>query len=172
MSASRAPRLRFLFSKVRPLRSNQIAHHVAAMLVSSLFPQAPCLRALASESESTAAQLRTIVLLGNNPSSSALAPAQVTKRWSADSSAFAQISHLLVPLQLLFMRMSLVRTLRLRTSQTKILTFKESFVPQSRTKRLSANPPSCRKQYKDLTEKTWSAAAVVVVVVVGFYLFV
>ncbi len=151
MSASKMPKLCLLLSKRLLFRSNQLIHHVVAIVAISLLPKAPCLCLLVSHSLSTTVQLRTTSLLGSKPSNRNLKTSQVTKRWLAVPEQRAQLPG---PLQSLFSRMSTVSTLRFRKSQTKILTFNEILVVHSWTKSLSVSSLSCRKEYIDLTENS------------------
>ncbi len=82
-------------------------------------------------SQSLLAEEQSIMkhLLGKELCRMALMLAQSIKRWSTDSHSVKHKMQRSSPVHPLLRRLSAVRTLPRRTSQTKILTFKEALIP-------------------------------------------
>lgn len=110
------------FWKIRLFCSSQITHQIHATVANSFLRKVLSLSRLKTQSLRVDVHWLVPFLLLNKHPIRFLVAWQVTNRWSIDSSSSKQRTHIWSPDHPIFQRLSLVRTLPLRTSKVKNFT--------------------------------------------------
>ncbi len=147
-------------SKRLLFRSNQVAHRDAAIVTSSFLPTVFRLLELDSQKKLTEEQWQTRELLGSKSASVARTTPQKAKRWSAGSRGHEQKMQLPAPDRPQRINLSRVSTLRFRTSETKILTYKEILI---------AHSSLCFERQNLAKRSTWISPRKVMIVTISIW---